>query len=237
MWWRVVAPAAGVMAASLAWGALWPRSRWFGPVRWQGEVEGEPRRIGLLFECPGNGDCAIEVLRGLDRADAPAAFAVDLSAAVETPELLRRMHGAGHLLVNAGPVFAPANLFAGYPAWRRMIDQTEDAIHDVIGRRPLLFAPPHAIKSPVMLREAAWGGHGLVVRARGQHLQLPRSWDTARLRRAPAAGIVALRADQPRTIEQLPSLLDAWRGRGRWITRLDVLLNVPPYRRGVEPTL
>ncbi|MEM1026690.1 MAG: polysaccharide deacetylase family protein [Planctomycetota bacterium] len=186
--------------------------------------------MAILIECARNEALLDSLLSQLDQTDTPAAFAVDDWFALRRPGVLRRIDSAGHLIVNAGPTFQSANLFAGYPSWRRMIDETEDAIYGAIGRRPLLFAPPCSIKSPVMLREAAWVGHGLVVRARGQHGWLPQRIDLRRLTHVPAAGIVAVRADRPRTLEQLPSLLEAWRSRGRWITRLDVLLNVPPYR-------
>ncbi len=232
MWWRAVAPAAGIMAASLAWGALWPRSRWFGPVCWHGDREHDGHRLALLFENVGDDrDSVPSVLDVLEATGTPAAFAIDAHTAQRAPETLRALDAAGHLLVNAGPRFAWRNLFDGYPAWRRAIDTAEDRIHDAIGRRPLLFAPPQAIKSPVMLREAAWGGHGLVTRARGQHAWLPARLDESRLSRTPRAGVVAMRIDAPRTREQLARLIDSWRSHGRLLTRLDLLLNVPPYRR------
>lgn len=231
MWWRAVLPAVAVTTACLVWGSAWPRCRWFGPVVWRGDIEREPRRLALLFEGLAEGESAIDLLALLRETNTPAAFAVDQSTATRRPELLRRMDAEGHLIVNAGSGFTLANLFLGQSVWRHMIDATDDAIHAAIGRRPLLFAPPLSMKSPMMLREAGWCGYGLVVRSRGQHAWLPKRWDTFRMKRVPASGVVALRADQARSAEQLAWLLHAWRDRGRIATRLDLLLHVQPYRR------
>jgi hypothetical protein len=48
----------------------------------------------------------------------------------------------------------------------------------------------------------------------------------------PAAGVLAMRAGARRTPEQLEWLLRGWREHGRRVRRPDLLLAMPPYRRG-----
>ncbi|MEM9752838.1 MAG: polysaccharide deacetylase family protein [Planctomycetota bacterium] len=230
--WRAFLPGVAVAGVLTAWASLWPRSRVFGPVRWCDEAGSSPTTFALLFEGMTEGAVDNEaLLEALATRHVIAAFAIDATfAASASPQLLRQFDAAGHLLVNAGPRFAPGNLLANRVAWRDAIDATDDLIHEKIGRRPRIFAPPYAAKSPIMLREAVWGGHVPVVRARGDHRFLPVSWNQARLLRAPAGGIVCLRANDSRSLRILPELIDGWRSRGRVAIRMDTLLDVQPYR-------
>ncbi len=229
-WWKVVAPATAIVGGALAYGTLHPRAQLFGPVTFRAPEEPHQPAIALTFAGRLDPRLLPTLLDILERRDAVAAFHVTTPDAHAHPDALRELHRRGHLLTNAGPAPSPAHLVQGYAFWRRAIDAGDDAVADAVGRRPLVFAPPHGVKSPVMLREALWGGHLAVTWARSSCRWLPTRWDQRRLNNAWPNTIVQLPPHRRRTLDTLPTLLDAWAQGGLRPRRLDHLLQIPGYR-------
>ena len=252
-WITVAAPAAAVVGSALLYGTAWPRAQLFGPVLHHAPTPGSfggtsggasggtsggtsggensaPPRVALVFLGGPSPTLTPTLLDTLQRRELPAAFALSTEPARQHPRLLQTLDDAGHLLVNHGPAFRAAHLAQGYGFWRHHIDANDDALFAAIGQRPRLLCPPHGFKSPVMLREALWGGHAVVTWSKKSQPWLPRKLDTRRLAAATAGMILALPGTSPRTLDTLPALLESLRAQGLRPQRLDRLLGLPGYR-------
>ncbi len=215
-WPTLLAPAAGlgVVAAGLAWGAFWPRSNLFGAVvARRPEALPPVRAVALTLAWdPERRGVGLLVDRLLDRpSEAPACVFVSAETALHRADTLELLQAAGHE-IGSGPPGLP--LAAGYAAWRRHLDATDDAIADAIGRRPRFFRPPGGRKTPPMLREAAVGGQLAVTWARRSPPLLPPRPAAGWLAGAGPGAVVDLGSDPLRAADRLPFLLSALAVRG-----------------------
>ncbi len=226
------AAAAGGLAYLLR-AALDPRTTLWGEVTWRGPVD-EPSRIALTFDdgpVPGPTDRILDQLHALE---VPAAFFVIGQYARKHPQLLRRIHDAGHLIGNHSFHHSHLGILRARWYWKRELDDTSKAIADVIGQPPALFRPPmgirqhhlmHAVRS-TGLRVVTWTRsardgvnttperiHQRLIDARpGEILLLHDGIDPYR-RRDPAP-----------TLGALGPLIQAYRQRGLRPVRLDELI-------------
>src|SRR4029079_15146463 len=80
--------------------------------------------------------------------------------------VVRRMHDEGHVVGNHTFNHSHMGLFGRDRYWRDEIRRTDDAIEEVIGRRPALFRPPMGYKHWHVMNMAAETGHEVVTWSR-----------------------------------------------------------------------
>ena len=249
-WITTIAPAAALGVAVGLYGVIHPRARLWGPVIARGTpTPGHTHRprVALTF---GHGPCPPStpaVLDALAKVQAQATFFVIGQNVRSHPHLLARIHAEGHLIANHSHTHPrPRQGLRGLRFfWRRQLDACDDAIHDVIEKRPTFFRPPMGLKHWPMLKEVTWGGQTCVTwtrRARdGKASASPRRIVRRLTKRLRDGDIYQLHdghePDHPctrphthqHTADAIPALVNQIRDHGFDLVRLDELLGQPGY--------
>lgn len=142
-------------------GIFAPTSRVWGNVISRGTSEGPPR-VALTFDdgpTPGGTDRVLNILAELKVL---ATFFVIGRNVQRWPDLLRRIDAEGHAVANHTFDHSRWGVFGHAGWWAHQIRRTDDAIEQVIGRRPAMFRPPVGHKTPYTLMAARRTGHALV---------------------------------------------------------------------------
>ncbi len=268
-WLTFVGPPLAVAAAGLLWGMFHPRSRIMGPLWFRGEAGGpgdtggnsrvgsgpsqglgtgfgaSGGRIALTFDDGPTPDSTAAVLDALKLVGAPATFFVIGRNVERYPELVRRMDAEGHLVANHSYDHNRQGLWGLNRFWRRQLDATDDAILELIGKRPAMFRPPMGLKHWHQMQEAQWSGHRVVTWNRraldGRRWPRPAARRIVkRLSKAGDGDVLLLHdghePDRPRcrraTADAIVPLVNQLRDRGIEIVRLDELLRLPGYQEG-----
>jgi peptidoglycan/xylan/chitin deacetylase (PgdA/CDA1 family) len=108
------------------------------------------RSILLTFDDGPDPAATPAVLDRLRAANARAVFFVVGRRAEAHPDLLRRIHDAGHLIGNHSHTHLRPQRFR-LAAYRRDLARCQDAIARTIGQSSRLFRPPYGRLSPVSL--------------------------------------------------------------------------------------
>ena len=212
---------------------------WFGDVHRRGEVG--QNRYALTFDdgpLPGATDRILDQLKALDT---PATFFVVGLFAEQSPDLVRRMHGEGHVVANHTWDHWRWGMWCAPGYWREQIVRTDDLIEKLIGRRPAMFRPPYGVRTPVNHYITRTSAHANIMWTR-------RAFDgvatTAgriekRLLATAADGDVLVLHDgretassrDPRpTVAAVPGVIAGFRSRGLRPVLLHELLNLSPYQ-------
>jgi len=142
--------AAGLAAGAVGAHAMFaPRSRLFGPVIARGS---DTHAVALTFDdgpWPGSTDVILDLLAS---HGVPAAFFVIGRYARDRGDLIRRIHGDGHVLGNHSYDHARLGMLRGRRYWREQIERTDEAVERAAGVRPQFFRPPMGFKSPHLMR-------------------------------------------------------------------------------------
>jgi peptidoglycan/xylan/chitin deacetylase (PgdA/CDA1 family) len=241
------AAGAGVFFAGLAYGLVNPRSSMWGPVLWRAPHDAATSSVALTFDdgpLPGTTD---RILDALGEANVRAAFFVIGRYVQRWPDLVRRMHDDGHLVGNHTHEHLHTGLFGRYRYWRDEIARADDAIGQVIGVRPAVFRPPMGYKHWHLMNAAIDAGHSVVTWSlRGRDTKATPAPTILERVAKPASGgdvIVLHDGDDPcvapqdrgGTRDAVRPLIAALRQRGLQPTRLDELLQIPPYQPATPP--
>jgi peptidoglycan/xylan/chitin deacetylase (PgdA/CDA1 family) len=113
-----------------------PRGHWGGA--------GSQPSVFLTFDDGPDPHCTPHLLELLESEQVKATFFLIGRKAAKYPELVKRIHDAGHQIGNHSYNHL---LMAGLPAriLEREIDETNKAIADAIGHEPRLFRPPYGL--------------------------------------------------------------------------------------------
>jgi peptidoglycan/xylan/chitin deacetylase (PgdA/CDA1 family) len=241
------AAAAVSAAAALGYGIFHPRARVFGTLHFRAPKGCAGNGVALTFDdgpTPGGTDRVLDVLA---EVNAKAAFFVVGRHALAHPGLVRRIDAEGHLVANHTFDHSHTATWGRARWWRWEIGRADDAIAQVLGKRPALFRPPMGLKSVHTMREARRHGHTVVTWAlRGVDTRPGASVESIlhRVARPAGPGDVLLLHDgiepfsAPRdlspTIGAVAPLVRSLRGRGMEPVRLDQLLGVRAYRPAEE---
>ncbi len=227
------------IGGSLGYGFFHPRAGLFGPVLH--EAPGAAGRVAITFDDGPSPEATGRVLEILDHHRAPAAFFVIGRNARRNPELIGRIHQAGHLLCNHTWDHHPWGLFWAWSYWRRQIQMTDDLMAELIGRRPAIFRPPMGFKHWPLMKVAAQAGVRVVTWSR-------RAFDgggasersiVRRLTQGARAGQILLLHDGARPggrrapeamLKALPRVIERLREMGLEPARLDEMLGIQGYR-------
>jgi peptidoglycan-N-acetylglucosamine deacetylase len=230
-----------VGAGVLLWLVFDPNAAFWAPTR--SRAAGDEQAVALTFDDGPDPTFTPRVLEILREKGVPAAFFVVGERVEQHPELVARIDREGHLVGNHSHRHGLDFHFRLWAAARRELAACDEAIGRAIGRRPALFRSPQGFKNPALgdvIRERGLLAVGW--QARGFDA---RSGDAAEIERRVLAqvrpgGIILLHdgaglhgtLDRSPTLEALPRIIDALRGRGLSIVRLDELLGVEGYRGG-----
>jgi peptidoglycan/xylan/chitin deacetylase (PgdA/CDA1 family) len=187
---------------------------------------GSSRRIALTFDDTPFPATTPRLLEMLARYDAPATFFVVGQKAEWYPELVLHAFDAGHSIQNH--TYNHTSLTDVDTARaRRELTKCNDAIECITGAAPRFFRPPggHRNKSVVSLaREAGLDMVLWDVNPNDLNVTDPDRITHTVLRGASPDDIIALHDGAPGTMEALPTIIQALRGRGYSFVTLDELL-------------
>ena len=248
-WLTLLLPMLVVGGTLLFWGMFHPRSQIMGRLISRGDPAppGRSGRVALTFDDGPTPEATPAVLDALARVDAKATFFVIGLNAQRHPRLLRRIHDEGHLIANHSFHHDRQGLWGLNGFWRRQLDDTDDAIAEVIGRRPAFFRPPMGLKHMHLMKEVRYAGHVCVTWNRraldGRQRPRPtRRGIVRRLAKSRDGDILLLHdghePDRPRdrsaTAQAIVPLVNQLRDRGLEPVRLDRLLDLPGYQSEVD---
>jgi peptidoglycan/xylan/chitin deacetylase (PgdA/CDA1 family) len=207
----------------LAFGGLWPRSRWYGSnwVRLPSTAVAR-RAMALTFDDGPDPAVTPRVLDMLDHAGVKATFFCIGTRVLEHAALAREIVQRGHALENHSHRHVHTFSVSGPRAMRREIVGGQQIISDVTGIEPRCFRAPAGLRNPFLdpllqqlgLQLVSWTRRGFDTRRRD-----PARVE-ARLLDGLAARDILLLHDghaarmangQPVVFEVLPGVLDAIR--------------------------
>ena len=236
----ILGPAVGVAGfAWLTYATTAPACRFWGPVLSRGE--GGARRVAITFDdgpTPGTTDAILDLLRD---AGAAASFFVIGENVRRHPDLLRRVHEAGHLVGNHSFSHSHFGVVRRRPYWQREIVETDDAIEAAIGVRPAMYRPPCGVKTWHTFDAIRETGHVMVNWSRRAIDGLPTTPQRIlrRFRNLRDGEILLLHdgiepnifnASRQATIDVLPMLLKQLRRDNLTPVKLDELFGLPGYQ-------
>jgi len=217
-------PARGQVAAPLPTGC---RSR-DRPYRTNGPRD---RRVVALTFDDGPGPLTPAFLDVLEREKVPGTFFLVGRSVAGQGRLLQRMLAGGHMLANH--TYTHANVSGGGPGAERQMRSTTAAIRRAGGFAPCLFRAPYGAVSGGLIRQA----RGLGMTTIQWDLD-PFDWRTPgaaaieqRILAGAKPGSIVLMHDaggpRSQTLEALPRVIQALRGRGYEFATVTDLLGFP----------
>jgi peptidoglycan/xylan/chitin deacetylase (PgdA/CDA1 family) len=136
---------------TLTYAALSPGSQLFGPTIVAGN---DPNEVALTYD-DGPNDIATDTLLDLlARHNARATFFMIGSFVRQRPEIVRRVHAAGHLIGNHTQTH-PWLSFQSSRVIRDELRSCNQALEDAIGAPIHYLRPPHGARRPMVFRAAA----------------------------------------------------------------------------------
>jgi peptidoglycan/xylan/chitin deacetylase (PgdA/CDA1 family) len=143
--------AAAAVAGTLTYAALSPASQLFGRTLIAGN---DPNEVALTFDDGPNDNATDALLDILARHNARATFFLIGQFVRRRPEIVRRVHAAGHLLGNHTETHPWLHL-KPERVIREELRMCSEAIEDATGSPVRYFRPPHGARRPAVLRAAA----------------------------------------------------------------------------------
>jgi len=145
------AAVAATVGLTLTYAALSPGSQLFGHTIIAGS---DPNEAALTYD-DGPNDLATDALLDiLDRHNARATFFMIGSFVRLRPEIVRRVHAAGHLIGNHTQTH-PWLSFQSSRVIREELRSCNSALEDTIGAPVHYLRPPHGARRPIVFRIAA----------------------------------------------------------------------------------
>lgn len=214
----------------LVWGAMKVTSNFFMPVICA--VNTSEKVMAITFDDGPLTQYTPEILDILRQYEAPAAFFCIGKNIAGKEALIRRIDAEGHVVGNHS--FTHHFWFDMFGSKKMLAElkEMDQAVADIIGKKPRLFRPPYGVTNP-NLRRAVKRGRYVAI---GWNI---RSLDTVikeenellqRIKPAIQPGAVLLLHDSMAvTAKTLPALLSYIKAQGYRVERIDQLLNIPAY--------
>ncbi len=138
-WWAA-SVAFGAYATFAAMGVLFPQMEMYGDVVWRGDPGA--KGIALTFDDGPHPETTRAILAILERSGHKATFFVVGRKVRQHPDVVREIHEAGHWLGAHGFLHDRLLCFRAPKFIKADIEQTQEAIEQACGVRPVLFRPP-----------------------------------------------------------------------------------------------
>lgn len=141
---------AAAVAGTLTYAALGARSQIFGSTLIAGN---NPQEAALTFDDGPNDNATDALLDLLGIYNARATFFLIGQFVRQRPEIVRRLHAAGHLLGNHTQTHPWLHL-KPERVIREELRSCSQAIEDAVGAQVRYFRPPHGARRPAVMRIA-----------------------------------------------------------------------------------
>jgi peptidoglycan-N-acetylglucosamine deacetylase len=203
---------------------------YFLPVLWRGtESSGA---VALTFDDGPVAGRTEKILDILNQYQAPAAFFCIGKRVEAHPQLVHRMHNAGHLIANHSFFHRATFDLQTAAAIGAELQSTDQAIERAIGAKPIYFRPPFGVTNPMVASAVRKGDYktiGWSIRS----LDTVINDRTRLLRRITGSlkggDIILLHDHGPCTVDILSDLIKQISALGLKIVRVDQLLNEKAY--------
>jgi len=143
---------------TLTHAALSPRSQLFGRTLIAGN---NPNQVALTYDDGPNDTATDALLDMLGRHEVRATFFMIGSYVRQRPDIVRRVHAAGHLIGNHTDTH-PWLSFESARVIREELRACNQALEDILGAPVRYLRPPHGARRPAVFRIAAELGLKLV---------------------------------------------------------------------------
>jgi peptidoglycan/xylan/chitin deacetylase (PgdA/CDA1 family) len=144
------AAGAGLAVGAFAYASLWPGSRIFGRAI---TAPARPGELALTFDDGPNAEWTPRLLDILAHRDVRATFFLLGNRAAMQPELVRRIHTAGHTIGNHS--WSHPNLARTRATRvREELKRTNETLQQIIGSPVRYFRPPFGARRPAVFRIA-----------------------------------------------------------------------------------
>jgi peptidoglycan/xylan/chitin deacetylase (PgdA/CDA1 family) len=200
------------------------------PVLWRGSKTSGA--VALTFDDGPVAGQTDKILDILNQHQAPAAFFCIGRRVEAHPQLVHRMHDAGHLIANHSFYHRATFDLQTAAAIGAELQSTDQAIERVIGAKPIYFRPPFGVTNPMVASAVRKGDYKII----GWSI---RSLDTVikdrahllrRITRSLKSGDIILLHDHGTcTVDILSDLIKQISALGLKIVRVDELLNEKAY--------
>ncbi|MFB2120597.1 MULTISPECIES: polysaccharide deacetylase family protein [Parapedobacter] len=144
----------------IAWGAFHIQANFFLKVTHQGIAT--DRQVALTFDDGPHPVYTPQVLELLDRYNVKATFFCIGKNVRKHPDVVQRIHDTGHAVGNHSYSHARSIDFNGKTNWLEELQQTDTAIGQVIGLRPIFFRPPYGVTTPHLAQAIRMSGHRVI---------------------------------------------------------------------------
>jgi len=145
-----VLAAAGLASGAAAYAARWPASQIFGRTL---IAPRRPNEIALTFDDGPNPRWTPALLDTLAQHEVRATFFLIGQYAAQQPELVRRIHAAGHSIGNHTWTH-PDLAITGKSQTREELTRTNGELERILGAPVTFFRPPFGSRRPATLRIA-----------------------------------------------------------------------------------
>jgi peptidoglycan/xylan/chitin deacetylase (PgdA/CDA1 family) len=228
--WLIYAAILIVYSLIVGYGCYFVSSGFFMPMYCYAKTT--DKVIAITFDDGPVTDGTPHTLQILKDANVEAAFFCIGERIPGNESMIKQLDAEGHIIGNHS--YTHATLFDLFPSSKMLAEmqQTDDELYKVIGKRTRLFRPPYGVMNP-NLKNAI---------VKGQYLPIGwnvRSYDT--MAKAPDVllqkvitqikpGAIFLFHDRcPITAAMLPGFLAEVKAKGYQVVRLDKMLGLPAY--------
>lgn len=189
------------------------------------------KKIALTFD-DGPNEITLLVLDVLKKYNVKAAFFCIGKNIENHPEILKRTIEEGHIVGNHTYNHTPFFDFYGKNKVIVELQQTDDLIESVLGKKPRLFRPPYGVTNPSIRRALAVTKHktiGWNIRSLDGIIKKEEFLLNRIIKKIKPGGIVLLHDTSIATVNVLEELLSFLQKNNYSVVSLEELLNIKAY--------
>ena len=192
-----------------------------------------PKQVALTFDDGPDQSVTAEILHILDVYDVEANFFFLGSQAAAYPQIVQKAYNNGHLIANHSYDDVTLSDLT-VEQWHTQIDESALEIKAIIGKTPAIFRPPYGEINGKMLSMLSANGRHTVVWSVDTLDWSVRTADEIAgnvIRYVRGGDIILMHsnAEQKKTAEALPKILDYLLSNGYEVVRIDDMLGVDAY--------